>query len=32
MKFYIASGLDNKEKVQWVRDSLLEAGHGNWHR
>jgi nucleoside 2-deoxyribosyltransferase len=27
MKFYIASGLDNKEKVQWVRDSLLEAGH-----
>ncbi|WP_026908430.1 nucleoside 2-deoxyribosyltransferase [Paucisalibacillus globulus] len=27
MKFYIASGLDNKEKVQLVRDKLLESGH-----
>ncbi|WP_042147778.1 nucleoside 2-deoxyribosyltransferase [Paucisalibacillus sp. EB02] len=27
MKFYIASGLDNKEKVQLVRDKLIKAGH-----
>ncbi|WP_010097971.1 nucleoside 2-deoxyribosyltransferase [Ornithinibacillus scapharcae] len=27
MKFYIASGLENKENVQYVRDRLLEAGH-----
>lgn len=27
MKFYLASGLENKENVQYVRDRLLEAGH-----
>ncbi|GGA70071.1 nucleoside 2-deoxyribosyltransferase [Ornithinibacillus halotolerans] len=27
MKFYIASGLENKEIVQIVRDELIEAGH-----
>jgi nucleoside 2-deoxyribosyltransferase len=27
MKFYIASGFENKELVQYVRDRLVEAGH-----
>lgn len=27
MKFYIASGLENKAAVQYVRDRLIEAGH-----
>ncbi|MFS0673713.1 nucleoside 2-deoxyribosyltransferase [Ornithinibacillus sp. 179-J 7C1 HS] len=27
MKFYIASGFENKQLVQYVRDRLVEAGH-----
>ncbi|WP_047984391.1 nucleoside 2-deoxyribosyltransferase [Ornithinibacillus californiensis] len=29
MKFYIASGFENKELVQHVRDRLVEAGHSH---
>lgn len=27
MKFYLASGLENRKLVQYVRDRLLQAGH-----
>jgi nucleoside 2-deoxyribosyltransferase len=27
MRFYIASGFENKEKVRWVSRKLVEAGH-----